>query len=138
MTALHAASNSRSINLANRASVHSSFAKSLTTATRRRSQFFREATPVPPNGRRRSGRHKVTFSLRSYDSHMRGKALQFLAVATFVVLAVTFDYFTVAAVYAVGFDGIPLVVLAAACLVLGTVAAYVLTAPVIRIVAKRK
>ena len=69
---------------------------------------------------------------------MRGKALQLLAVATFVVLAVTFDYFTVAAVYAVGFDGIPLVVLAVACLVLGTVAAYVLTAPVIRIVAKRK
>ena len=69
---------------------------------------------------------------------MRGKALQLFAVATFVVLAVTFDYFTVAAVYAVGFDGIPLAVLAVACLVVGTVAAYVLTAPVIRIVAKRK
>jgi hypothetical protein len=93
---------------------------------------------VPPNGRRRSGRHKVTFRLRSYDSQMRGKTLQLLAVATFVVLAVTFDYVTVAAVYAVGFDGIPLLVLSVACLVLGTVAAYVLTAPVIRIVAKRK
>jgi len=69
---------------------------------------------------------------------MRGKALQFLTVATFVVLAVTFDYFTVAAVYAVGFDGIPRVVLVIACLVVGTVAACVLTAPIIRVVAKRK
>jgi len=76
--------------------------------------------------------------LRSYDSQMRGKALQLLAVTTFVVLAVTFDYFTVAAVYAVGFDGIALVVLAITCLVLGTVAAYVLTAPVIRKFAKRR
>jgi hypothetical protein len=59
-------------------------------------------------------------------------------VATFVVLAVTFDYSTVAAIYVVGFDGVLRVVLAIACLVVGTAAAYVLTAQVIGILAKRK
>jgi len=68
---------------------------------------------------------------------MREKTRQLLTVGTFVGLAVTFDYVTVAAVYTVGFDGIARAALAVACLVVGTIAAFVLTAPIIRVVAKR-
>jgi len=81
--------------------------------------------------------HKVALSLRSYDWQMREKTRQLLTVGTFVGLAVTFDYVTVAAVYTVGFDGIARAALAVACLVVGTIAAFVLTAPIIRVVAKR-
>jgi ABC-type uncharacterized transport system permease subunit len=69
---------------------------------------------------------------------MREKTRQLLTVGTFIGLAVTFDYVTVAAVYTVGFDGIARAVLAATCLIVGTIAAFVLTAPIIRVVAKRR
>jgi hypothetical protein len=69
---------------------------------------------------------------------MRGKPLHILAVVTFVALAATFDSFTVAAVYAVGFEGMARVALAIICLAVGTVAAYVLTAPFVRVIANRK
>ena len=69
---------------------------------------------------------------------MREKTRQLLTVGTFIGLAVTFDYVTVAAAYAVGFEGIARAALAIACLVVGTVAAFVLTAPIVRVVAKRR
>jgi len=68
---------------------------------------------------------------------MRERTGQLLTVGTFVGLAVAFDYVTVAAVYAVGFERIARAALALACLVVGTVAAFVLTAPIVRTVAKR-
>jgi len=68
---------------------------------------------------------------------MREKTRQLLTVGTFIGLAGAIDYLTVAAVYAVGFAGVARIMLVAVCLIVGTVAAFVLTAPIIRIVARR-
>ena len=83
-------------------------------------------------------RNKVFLIFWSYDYQMRGKTLHILVVATFVALAVTFDYFTVEAVYVAGFEGMARVALAIICLVVGTIAAYVLTATIVRVIANRK
>ena len=57
-------------------------------------------------------------------------------MAAFVALAVAFDYFTVTAVHTVGFEGIPRAVAAIVCVVVGTVAAHIQVALLIRVVAK--
>jgi hypothetical protein len=68
---------------------------------------------------------------------MRSRPLTYLPVAVFVVLAVAFDYMGVAAVFAVGFDGVQRFLLSAICLIVGTVSAFVLTRPLVRHLSRR-
>jgi hypothetical protein len=55
-----------------------------------------------------------------------------LALAAFVVLAATFDGFSVAAVYHVGFEGVLQHLLGTVSVIVGTASAYMLAAPLIR------
>ena len=68
---------------------------------------------------------------------MRWKTHHKLAVAAFIALAVAFDGFGVAAIF-VEFGGILRVLLATICVLVGTVSAFVLTAPLIRKTARRR
>ena len=67
---------------------------------------------------------------------MRKRTSYKLAIATFVALAAAFDGFGVAAIF-VEFGGVPRVLLAILCVVVGTVSAFLLTAPLIRRVTGR-
>ncbi len=64
---------------------------------------------------------------------MRKKTQYLLALAAFAALAATFDGFGIAAVYDAGFEGVPRAfLLATICVIVGTVTAFALTAPLIR------
>src|SRR5450432_1222625 len=90
--------------------------------------------PLPPPRQKRTGATnlfctKVAFRLWSYDPHMRSQTIRFLSITIFVALAVAFDYFSVAAIAKVGFDGVERLVLSLICLIVGTVSAFTLTRP---------
>jgi hypothetical protein len=63
---------------------------------------------------------------------MNKTAIRSLSIVVFLAFAFAFDYFTVAAVFEVGFSGATRVLLAMICLVVGTMAAYLLTSTLIR------
>ena len=67
---------------------------------------------------------------------MRKRTSALLALAAFAVFALTFDGFSVAAVYAVGFDGVARFLLTIICVVVGSTSAYFLTAALIRVIGK--
>jgi hypothetical protein len=68
---------------------------------------------------------------------MRTKSAPFLPIAIFLTLAVAFDYFSVVAIFEVGFDGVQSILLTIICLIVGTVSAFVLTRPLVRRLAGR-
>jgi hypothetical protein len=76
--------------------------------------------------------HKVAFRLRPYDVFMRARTVRMLPIAIFLGLAIAFDYFSVAAIAEVGFDGVQRVLLSAICLIVGTISAFTLTRPLVR------
>jgi hypothetical protein len=76
--------------------------------------------------------------LWSYDPHMRSQTARFLPIAVFVALAIAFDYFSVAAIIEVGFNGVQRLVLSLICLIVGTVSAFTLTRPLVRCLARRR
>ena len=63
---------------------------------------------------------------------MKRKRSAFLPLAVFLAFAFVFDYFSIAAVFEVGFEGIQRLLLATICIVVGTVSAYLLTSTLIR------
>ena len=68
---------------------------------------------------------------------MPAKANRLLPIAVFFGLAVAFDYFSVAAIFEVGFDGVQRILLSVICVVVGTISAFTLTRPVVLCLAKR-
>jgi hypothetical protein len=68
---------------------------------------------------------------------MRTKSARLLPIAAFLALAVAFDYFSVAAIFEVGFDGVQRLLLTVISLIVGTVSAFVLTRPLVRRLALR-
>jgi hypothetical protein len=69
---------------------------------------------------------------------MRKRTQYLLALAAFAALAATFDGFGVAAVYEAGFDGVQRFLLDAICVIVGTVSAFAITAPLIRRITRRR
>jgi len=69
---------------------------------------------------------------------MRNRTRYLLVLAAFVALAGTFDGISVAAIYEVGFVGVLRFVLAVLCIVVGTVSAFVLTAPLVRRITRQR
>jgi hypothetical protein len=69
---------------------------------------------------------------------MRKRTRYLLALAAFAALAATFDGFGIAAVYKAGFDGVQRFLLATICVIVGTVTAFALTAPLIRRITRRR
>ncbi len=63
---------------------------------------------------------------------MKRKRSAFLPPVVFLALAFAFDYFSVAAVFEVGFEGLQRLLLMTICIVVGTVSAYLLTSTLIR------
>ncbi len=63
---------------------------------------------------------------------MKRKRAAFLPLVVFLAFAFAFDYFSVAAVFEVGFEGIQRLLLTTICIVVGTVSAYLLTSTLIR------
>ena len=68
---------------------------------------------------------------------MRTQTARLLPIITFLGLAAAFDYFSIAAIAEVGFDGIQRLLLSAICLIVGTVSAFTLTRPLVRRLSKR-
>jgi hypothetical protein len=76
--------------------------------------------------------HKGPLSDCPYDLRMKRKRAPLLPVAVFFALAFAFDYFSVAAVLEVGFEGIQRLLLTTMCIIVGTISAYLLTSTLIR------
>jgi hypothetical protein len=54
---------------------------------------------------------------------------RFLPLAVFLAFAFAFDYFSVAAIFEVGFEGFPRILLTTACVIVGTISASYLPLP---------
>jgi hypothetical protein len=63
---------------------------------------------------------------------MKRKRAALLPLVVFLAFAFAFDYFSVAAVFEVGFQGIHRFLLTTICIVVGTASAYLLTSTLIR------
>jgi len=68
---------------------------------------------------------------------MRSQTARFVPITIFLALAIAFDYFSVAAIFEVGFGGIQRLVLSLICLIVGTASAFTLTRPLVRCLARR-
>jgi hypothetical protein len=68
---------------------------------------------------------------------MTSQTTRVLPIAIFLVLAVAFDYVSVAAIFEAGFGGAQRLVLSLIYLIVGTASAFTLTRPLVRRLARR-